>query len=77
MSPSTCTDKQASHTMFDYSEIMMTDIVAINMIIEVNAAKSRIKSIIYASISVYVCFLFDFCSIVNRRFNFYLQPGSK
>ncbi len=38
---------------------MITDTVAINMIIDVNAAKSRIKSIILTSISI----MFFFCSI--------------
>jgi hypothetical protein len=44
----------------------MTDMLATNMAMEVNAARSRRKSVIGVSLFLYVSTLFDVCSPVNR-----------
>jgi hypothetical protein len=44
----------------------MTDMLATNMAMEVNAARSRRKSVIGVSLFLYVSTLFDVCSRVNR-----------
>jgi hypothetical protein len=45
---------------------MMREKLVTNMTMEVNAATSRIMSVIYALLTRYVSFLFHFCSGVNR-----------
>ncbi len=47
--------------------IMMREKLVTNMTMEVNAATSRMISVIYALLTRYVSFLFYFCSRVNRR----------
>lgn len=56
-----------------YIAIMIREKLATNMTMEVNAATSRIMSVIYALLTRYVSFLFYFCSRVNRSINKFHQ----
>jgi hypothetical protein len=49
--------------------IMIREKLATNITMEVNAATSRMISVIYALLTRYVSYLFYFCSRVNRNIN--------
>ncbi len=53
---------------------MIREKLATNMTMEVNAATSRIISVIYALLTRYVSFLFYFCSGVNTPINKFHRP---
>jgi hypothetical protein len=57
--------------------IMMREKLATNMTMEVNAAMSRMISVICALLTRYVSFLFYFCSRVNGSFDEFVAISFK
>ncbi|KAA0698384.1 hypothetical protein DTW90_16200 [Neorhizobium sp. P12A] len=61
----------------NYIAIMMREKLATNMTMEVNAAMSRMISVICALLTRYVSFLFYFCSRVNGSFDEFVAISFK
>src|SRR5690606_38048079 len=58
--------RTAARRAMDQRPTMRTETLATNIVMEANAARSRRKSVIVGSLSVYVFILFFYCSHVNR-----------
>jgi hypothetical protein len=61
----------------DHIAIMISEKLATNMTIEVNAAMSRTISVISALLARYVSYLFYFCSRVNGSFSEFVAISPK